>query len=118
MCRILKAQQKQQVACEIDKIASAMHTLVLLIRFWRLKNAQVTSGSEIFDALMERTKTEQNEQMSDRNGQSDEHSRFALLLGVESLVFLMQNGVRRSSNMCFRWREALSHKMMTKGIGK
>ena len=101
VCRALKAQQKQQMACEFHKIASAMHTILFADWALEAKNAQVTGHSETFDRLMERKKTEPNEQRSDRNGQSEENSRFALLLGVQKVVFLMQNGVGRSSKMCF-----------------
>ena len=101
MCRALKAQRKQQMACEFHKVASAMHTILFADWAQEAKNAQVTGHSETFDRLMERTNTEPNEQRSDRNGQSDENSRFAFLVGVQKVVFLMQNGVGRSSNMCF-----------------
>ena len=89
------------MACEFQKIASAMHTRFFADWALEAKNAQVTAHSETFDKVRERANTEPNEQRSDRNGQSDENSRFALLLGVQKVVFLMQNGVGRSSKMCF-----------------
>ena len=101
VCRALKAQRKQQMACEFHKVASAMHTILFADWALEAKNAQVTAHSETFDRLMERKKTEPNEQRSDRKGQSDENSRFALLLGVQTVVFLMQNGVARFSKICF-----------------
>ena len=57
VCRALKAQKKQQMACEFHKIASAMHTM--LFAYWALqaKNAQVIGHSDNFDALMERKKS-------------------------------------------------------------
>ena len=56
VCRALKAQKKQQMASEIHKIASAMHTFVFADRALGVKNAQVTAHSETFDMLMERKK--------------------------------------------------------------
>ena len=54
--RALKAQRKQQMACEFHKVASAMHTI--LFPDWALeaKSSQVTAYSDTFDTLMERTK--------------------------------------------------------------
>ena len=89
------------MACEFHKVASAMHTILFADWALEAKNAQVTAHSETFDTLMERTNTEPNEQRSDRKGQSEENSRFALLLGIQKVVLLMQNGVGRSSKMCF-----------------
>ena len=56
VCRALKAQRKQQMACEFHKVASAMH--IILFADWALeaKNAQVTGHSETFDRLRERKK--------------------------------------------------------------
>ena len=120
VCRALKAQKKQQMASEFHKIASAMHTFVFADRALEAKNAQITGHSETFDTLMERTNTEPNDQRSDRNGQSDENSRFALLQGVQTVVFLMQTCVGRSSKNALptEGRGALFHKMMTRRRGK
>ena len=104
VCRARKAQRKQQMACEFHKIASAVHTILFADWALEAKNAQFTGHSETFDRLMERKNTEPNEQRSDRKGQSDENSRFALLLAVQTVVFLMQNGVGRSSKMCLLLR--------------
>ena len=101
MCRALKAQRKQQMACEFHKVASAMHTILFADWVLEAKNAQVTAHSETFDKVRERANTEPNEQRSDRNGQSDENSRFALLLGVKKVIFLMQKGVVQFLKMCF-----------------
>ena len=93
VCRALKAQRKQQMACEFHKVASAMHTILFADWALEAKNAQVTGHSETFDRPRERTKTEPNEQRSDRNGQSDENSDFKLQLTVQKVASLMQHGV-------------------------
>ena len=99
VCRALNAQRKQQMAWEFDKQTNAIHRILFLDWALEAKNAQVVGHNEIFHKLMERKKTEPNEQRSDRNRQSDENNRFALLLGVQKVVFLMQNGVVRFSKM-------------------
>ncbi len=68
VCRALKAQRKQQMACEFHKVASAMHTILFADWVLEAKNAQVTGHSETFDTLMERKNTEANEQRSDSKG--------------------------------------------------
>ena len=81
VCRALNAQRKQQMACEFDKKTSAIHRIFFPDWALEAKNAQVTAHSDTFDTLTERNKTEPNEQVSDRNGQSDKNCRFAFLLG-------------------------------------
>ena len=81
------------------RFASAMHTILFADWALEAENVQFVGHKEIFHRLMERKKSEPNEQRSDRNGQSNENSRFALLLGVQKVVFLMQNGVVRFSKM-------------------
>ena len=45
--------QKQQMACEILKMASAMHTVVFVDWALEAKSAQVTCESATFDGHME-----------------------------------------------------------------
>ena len=99
VCRALNAQRKQQMAWGFDKKTNAMHRILCLDWALEAKNAQVVGHNEIFHKLMERNKTEPNEQRSDRNRQSDENNRFAFLLGVEKVTFLMEKGVVRFSKM-------------------
>ena len=56
VCRALKAQRKQQMACEFHKVASAMHTILFADWALEAKNAQVIGHNEVFDRLMERKK--------------------------------------------------------------
>ena len=66
----------------MHKLRAVVHAVVFAVGSLDRKNAHVTSESKIFDGLMDRKKTEPNEQRSDRNEQSDEHSHFDLQLGV------------------------------------
>ena len=56
VCRALKAQRKQQMACEFHKVASAMHTILFADWALEAKNAQVTGHSETFYRFRERKK--------------------------------------------------------------
>ena len=76
-----------------------MHAIVFADWALEAENAHVTSESAIFIGSLNEKKDEPNEQRSDRNRQSDEHSCFDLRSGVQKLGFLMQNGVGRSSKM-------------------
>ena len=75
VCRALNAQRNQQMARGFDKKTNAMHRILFLDWALEAKNAQVVGQNEILHRLMERKKTEPNEQRSDRNGQGDENSR-------------------------------------------
>ena len=76
------------MACEIHIMASAMHTAIFVDCALEVKNAHVAGESAIFDRLVERTKTEANEQRSDRNRQSDESSDFKVQLKIQKVRFL------------------------------
>ena len=64
-----KAQRKQQIVYEIDKIVASMHTLIFADGALVAKNAQDCSQKQYFDAGMERKN-------SDRNGQKSEKSKY------------------------------------------
>ena len=72
-----------------------------LIGLWRLKRHKSWAIVRYFRGSWSDKKTEPNEQRRDRNRQSDENSRFAFLLGVQKVIFLMQNGVARFSKLWF-----------------
>ena len=61
-----KAQRKQQIVYEIDKIVATMHTLIFAEGALAAKNARDCSQKQYFDAGMERTNR-------DRNGQKSEN---------------------------------------------
>ena len=64
-----KAQRKQQIVYEIDKIVASMHTLIFADGALGAKNARDCSQKQYFDAGMERTNR-------DRNGQKSEKSEY------------------------------------------
>ena len=63
-----KAQRKQQIVYEIDKIVASMHTLIFADGALGAKNARDCSQKQYFDAGMERKN-------GDRNGQKSEKSK-------------------------------------------
>ena len=60
--KALRPQKKQQMACEIHKMASTMHTVVFVDGALEAKNAQFMGESAIFDRLMERNRTERTKE--------------------------------------------------------
>ena len=66
-----KAQRKQQIVYEIDKIVAAMHTLIFADGALGAKNAQDCSQKQYFDAVMERKN-------GDRNGQKSKKKQIKL----------------------------------------
>ena len=108
--------EKEQMAGVMHMLRAVVHAVVFAVGPLDRKNAQVTSESKIFDGLIERSKTEPNEQRSDRNEQSDENNNFDFQSGVRKVGSLVKNGVGRSPNMCFPQRAASTfQKMMPKG---
>ena len=63
-----KAQRKEQIVYEINKIASMMHTLIFADGALGAKNAPHCSQKQYFEEGMERKN-------SDRNGQQSEKSK-------------------------------------------
>ena len=64
-----KAQRKQQIVYEIDKIVATMHTLIFADGALRAKNARDCSQKQYFEEGMERKN-------GDRNGQKSEMSKY------------------------------------------
>ena len=55
-----KAQRKQQIVYEIDKIVATMHTLIFADGALGAKNARDCSQKQYFDADMERKNGDRN----------------------------------------------------------
>ena len=68
MLEAWKAQRKQQIVYEIDKIVASMHTLIFADGALGAKNARDCSQKQYFDAGMERKN-------GDRNGKKSEMSK-------------------------------------------
>ena len=69
MLEAWKAQRKQQIVYEINKIVAAMHAFIFADGAVGAKNARDCSQKQYFDAGMERKN-------GDRNGQKSEKSQF------------------------------------------
>ena len=67
MLEAWKAQRKQQIVYEIDKIVATMHALIFADGVLGAKNARDCSQKQYFDAGMERTN-------GDRNGEKNERA--------------------------------------------
>ena len=64
-----RAQRKQQIVYEIDKIVATMHTLIFADGALGTNNARDCSQKQYFDAGMERKNW-------DQNGQKNEKSKY------------------------------------------
>ena len=66
-----KAQRKQQIVYEINKIVATMHTLTFADGALGAKNARDCSQKQYFDAGMERKNRDRNEQKSEKSKLND-----------------------------------------------
>ena len=80
-----KAQRKQQIVYEIDKIAATMHTLIFADGALGAKNARDCSQKQYFDAGMERKK-KRSERAKERKEQ----------IQVQKMLFLRPFGGQKS----------------------
>ena len=64
-----KAQRKQQIVYEINKIVASMHTVIFADRALKAKNAQVMGHNQNFEGGTERKKSEPNEPRDDKSKQ-------------------------------------------------
>ena len=69
MLEAWKAQRKQQIVYEIDKIVASMHTVIFADRALEAKNAQVMGHNQNFEGGTERKKSEPNEPRDDKSEQ-------------------------------------------------
>ena len=67
MLEAWKAQRKQQIVYEIDKIVATMHTLIFADGALGAKNARDCSQKQYFDAGMERRNRDRNGQKSTKS---------------------------------------------------
>ena len=93
MLRADGEHEKEQMARAMHKLAAVVHEVVSPVRALEAKNAAGTSESESFHGRMEGKQTEPDGQMSDRGEQSEVNGSFPLRLGVQKVVFLMQNAM-------------------------
>ena len=85
--------RKEQITGVMRKLRAVVHAVVFAVGLVVAKNARDSSETRFFNRPMERKKTEPNEQESDRSEQSEVNGSFPLRLGVQKVVFLMQNAM-------------------------
>ena len=83
MLEAWKAQRKQQIVYEIDKIVASMHTLVFADGALGAKNAWDCSQKQYFDAGMERKKGNRNGQKSEKSKSNHKQFFYRGRLGVK-----------------------------------
>ena len=83
MLEAWKAQRKQQIVYEIDKIVASMHTLIFADGALEAKNARDCSQKQYFDAGMERKNGDRNGQKSEKSKYNCKKCLYRSLLGVK-----------------------------------
>ena len=84
------------MAIAIHNLKVAVHMVVFPVGGLEAKNARHSGESMFFKRPMERKKNEPNEQGSDRSEQSEVKGSFSFRLGVQKVVFRMQNAMGES----------------------
>ena len=82
-----KAQRKQQIVYEIDKIVASMHTLIFADGALGAKNARDCSQKQYFDAGMERKNRDRNGQKSEKSKYNYKKCSYRRRLGVKKVNF-------------------------------
>ncbi len=85
------AHETEQIIGVMHKLMAVVHALVFAVGLLDAKNARDSSETRCFDRPMERKKTEPNKEESDRSEQSEVNGGFSIRLGVQKVVFRMQN---------------------------
>ena len=93
MLRACGADEKERVARAIHKLKVAVHAVVPPVVLLEAKNAPGTSQSEAFHGHMDGNKAETDGQRCNRSQQSEVNASFPLRLGVQIMLFLMQNAM-------------------------
>ena len=100
MLEAWKAQRKQQIVYEIDKIVASMHTLIFADGALGAKNARDCSQKQYFDAGMERKNGDRNGQKSEKSKYNYKKCFYRGRLGVKKLNFLIKIAWSRFAKMC------------------
>ena len=90
MIEAWKAQRKQQIVYEINKIVATMHTLIFADGALGAKNARDCSQKKYFDAGMERKNYDQNGQKSEKSKLNDKKCSYRCRLGVKKVNLLIK----------------------------
>ena len=76
-----KAQRKQHIVYEVDKIVASMHTLIFADGALGAKNARDCSQKQYFDAGMERKNGDRNGQKSEKSKLNDKNALIEAVWG-------------------------------------
>ena len=105
MLEAWKAQRKQQIVYEIDKIVATMHTFIFANGALEAENARDCSQKQYFDAGMERKNGDRNGQKSEKSKSNHKKCSYRGRFGVKKvkcfslklLEVVLQKCVPRSS---------------------
>ena len=86
-----KAQRKEQIVYEINKIASMMHTLIFADGALGAKNAPHCSQKQYFEEGMEQTNSDRNGQKSEKSKSNDKKCSYRCRLGVKKVEFSIKS---------------------------
>ena len=100
MLEAWKAQRKQQIVYEIDKIVASMHTLIFADGALGAKNARDCSQKQYFDAGMERKNGDRNGQKSEKSKYNCKKCFYWCRLGIKKLQLLIKIAWSRFAKMC------------------
>ena len=86
-----KAQRKELIVYEINKIASMMHTLNFADGALGAKNAPHCSQKQYFEEGMERTNSDRNGQNSENSKSNAKRCSYRSRLGVKKVEFSIKS---------------------------
>ena len=86
-----KAQRKEQIVYEINKIVSMMHTLIFADGALGAKNAPHSGQKHHFEEGMERTNSDRNGQKSEKSKSNDKKCSYRGRLGVKKVEFSIKS---------------------------
>ena len=90
MLEAWKAQRKQQIVYEFDKLVATMHTLIFADGALGAKNARVCSQKQYFDVGMEQKNRDRNSQKSKKGKYNYKQCSSRCRLGVKKVNFLIK----------------------------
>ena len=90
MLETWKAQRKQQIVYEIDKIVASMHTLIFADGALGAKNARDCNQKQYFDVGMERKNGDRNGHKSENSKSNEKKDSYRGRLGVKKTKFLIK----------------------------
>ena len=90
MLEAWKAQRRQQIVYEIDKIVASMQTLIFADGALGAKNARGCSQKQYSDVGMERKIRDRNGQKSEKSKLNDKKCSYRYRMGVKKVKLLIK----------------------------